>query len=246
MSEVPWVGGRAVYRIVALPVRQAHRHIGLAEYHGTGRGQTLDRQRVLGGDVVAILLEAPGAAQAGDVEALLHRHRHAEQRAGTAIAPLLVEHAGTIARAVEVAHHNGIGPVIEPLDAGDIVVEQLEAADGAAPHEFGEAPGREESQLRHVLDELKLPPSSSRFCPTMKPILAEHRKAHASPNSAGLPTRPVGEFFARSCTSSSTGRLDARAASWNPPRSRSVRNGPGRMLLITTLWCATCRDSPAT
>ena len=43
--------------------------------------------------------------------------------------------------------------------------------------------------------------------------LAEHRKAQASPNSAGSPTRPAGIAFARSCTSSSTGRLDVRAAS---------------------------------
>ena len=34
----------------------------------------------------------------------------------------------------------------------------------------------------------------------MKPIFAEQRNAQASPNSAGSPTRPVGEFCARSWT----------------------------------------------
>ena len=48
----------------------------------------------------------------------------------------------------------------------------------------------EARRLIRYIDELKLPPSSRRFCPTMNPILAEHRNAHASPNSAGLPTRP--------------------------------------------------------
>ena len=52
----------------------------------------------------------------------------------------------------------------------------------------------------------------------MKLILAEHRKAQASPNSAGSPARPAGLPFIRSCTSSSTGRLDARAASAKPLR----------------------------
>ena len=48
--------------------------------------------------------------------------------------------------------------------------------------------------LTHVLDELNAPPSSSRFCPTIKPIFAEQRNAHASPNSAGSPARPAGLF----------------------------------------------------
>ena len=40
--------------------------------------------------------------------------------------------------------------------------------------------------------ELNAPPSSSRFWPTMKPEQAAHRKAQASPNSFGSPTRPAG------------------------------------------------------
>src|ERR1700749_2765965 len=60
---------------------------------------------------------------------------------------------------------------------------------------------------RYVLDELNAPPSSSRFCPTMKLMFAEQRKAQASPNSAGSPARPAGVPPSRSCTISSTGRL---------------------------------------
>src|SRR6202012_1525850 len=75
-----------------------------------------------------------------------------------------------------------------------------------------------------VLDELKDPPSSSRFCPTMKLIFAEHRNAHASPNSAGSPARPAGLEAMRSATTSSTERLVRCAASTKPERKRSVRN----------------------
>ena len=63
----------------------------------------------------------------------------------------------------------------------------------AACDRRGEPHGR--SRRHHAIDELKAPPSRIRLCPTMNPILAEHRKAQASPNSAGSPARPAGVFF---------------------------------------------------
>src|ERR1700756_2617683 len=94
--------------------------------------------------------------------------------------------------------------------------------------------------------ELKAPPSSSRFCPTMNPDEAAHRKAQASPNSAGSPTRPAGTLAERSARSSSKVLFERFASNSMPERSRSVRNGPGSRLLIVTLCRATCRASPAT
>ena len=85
---------RAVDRIVALPVGEAHRHVGLAEHHRARRGEALHGQRVLVGGAVALLLIAPGGRQAGEVEALLHRHRHAEQRPRATIPALRIERAG--------------------------------------------------------------------------------------------------------------------------------------------------------
>ena len=61
----------------------------------------------------------------------------------------------------------------------------------APPHQFCPPPCGQKGRAHQVLDELNAPPSSSRFCPTMKLIFAEHRNAQASPNSAGSPARPA-------------------------------------------------------
>src|SRR5438093_11578174 len=93
--------------------------------------------------------------------------------------------------------------------------------------------------------ELKAPPSSNRFWPTMKPAEALHRKAQASPNSAGSPTRPVGFDWPRLASISSNEMFYRRASYSMPERSRSVRNGPGNSPLIVTLYLATWRARPA-
>src|ERR1700745_1191942 len=93
--------------------------------------------------------------------------------------------------------------------------------------------------------ELKEPPSSKRFWPTMKPDEAAHKKAHASPNSAGSPTRPGGLDWPRLASISSKETFCRRASYSMPERSRSVRNGPGSRPLIVTLYLATCRAMPA-
>ena len=80
----------------------------------------------------------------------------------------------------------------------------------------------------------------------MKPELAAHRKAQASPNSFGSPTRPVGFVAERLASISSNEMFWRRASNSMPERSRSVRKGPGKRLLIVTLCRATCRARPAT
>src|SRR6266851_4396725 len=93
--------------------------------------------------------------------------------------------------------------------------------------------------------ELKAPPSSNKFWPTMNPAEALHRKAQASPNSAGSPTRPVGFDWPRLASCSSNEMFCRRASNSIPERRRSVRNGPGSRPLIVTLYLATCRAMPA-
>src|SRR5712691_5103193 len=79
----------------------------------------------------------------------------------------------------------------------------------------------------------------------MKPDEAAHKKAHASPNSAGSPTRPVGFVWPRLASISSNEMFCRRASYSMPERSRSVRNGPGNTPLIVTLYLATWRARPA-
>src|SRR5215831_11925816 len=93
--------------------------------------------------------------------------------------------------------------------------------------------------------ELKAPPSRRRFWPTMKPDDAAHKKAQASPNSAGSPTLPVGLVEPRLVSISSKETFCRRASYSMPERRRSVKNGPGNRPLIVTLYLATCRAMPA-
>src|SRR3984957_17834892 len=79
----------------------------------------------------------------------------------------------------------------------------------------------------------------------MKPAEAPHKKAQASPNSAGSPIRPVGLDWPRLATISSNEMFCRRASYSMPERSRSVRNGPGNKPLIVTLCFATWRARPA-
>src|SRR5215472_14808357 len=79
----------------------------------------------------------------------------------------------------------------------------------------------------------------------MNPEEAAQRKAQASPNSAGSPTRPVGFDWPRLASISSNETFCRRASYSMLERSRSVRNGPGNNPLIVTLYFATWRAIPA-
>ena len=81
---------------------------------------------------------------------------------------------------------------IEPFDPGDEMVRQFQRSRSVPRAPWRPAGARGGRMVGHAIDELKAPPSSSRLWPTMKPDYAAHRKAQASPNSAGSPTRPVG------------------------------------------------------
>src|SRR5207249_2118044 len=80
----------------------------------------------------------------------------------------------------------------------------------------------------------------------MKPACAPQTNAQSSPNSAGSPKRPAGLVRRRSRTTSSTVRPLVFAWMAMVERNRSVSKGPGRRLLIVTLWATVLRASPAT
>ena len=105
--------------------------------------------------------------------------------------------------------------------------------------------GRKLGSIRSAMDELNAPPSSSRFCPTMKPMLAEHRKAQASPNSAGSPTRPaaspsrVPDQFVDRPVRCACGFLEAAAQPVGQERA-------GQDVVDDDVMLAICRARPAT
>src|SRR5260370_29954727 len=99
----------------------------------------------------------------------------------------------------------------------------------------GDVANSRSGHRRYPIVELKAPPSRSRFWPTINPDEAAHRKAQAAPNSAGLPTRPVGLVAERLASISSNEMFWRRASNSIPERSRSVRKGPGKRPLIVTL-----------
>jgi hypothetical protein len=118
-------------RVVALPIHQHGRNIGLAEDDGTRRLQPRDRHRVKRDAVAFRAGKAPGGDEAGDVEALLHRHRDAEQRPVLAAREHRVRRGGSDARAIEIPHHHGVQLPIQRRDAGDGLVGQLDGGDFA-------------------------------------------------------------------------------------------------------------------
>src|SRR5215510_8431568 len=79
----------------------------------------------------------------------------------------------------------------------------------------------------------------------MYPAWALQTKAQTSPNSSAVPKRPAGFWARRSRATCSNGLPLALACDSILERSRSVSNGPGRMLLIVTLWATVLRLRPA-
>ncbi len=79
----------------------------------------------------------------------------------------------------------------------------------------------------------------------MKPACALHRKAQASPKSAGSPIRPAGIDLMRSLNISSALMPRRAPIAAIVVFCRSVEWKPGSRLLMVTLSLATCRAIPA-
>ncbi len=215
--------------VEALPVREHRRHVGLAEHVGAGAEQPFHHHGVRGRDGVALLRQPPGGRQAGDAEALLHRHRHAVQRPGRGGSA--VELLGARAGAVEVAHHHGVDRRVVPPDPFDVVVEQFQAADRAPLDQRRLAPcGQEGGVGGHrgqPIVALNRPPSSSRFWPD-----DEARDWPRTGTRRRRRTRP-GRRRGRSATSSRARRSPRRRCGRSSrPRPRwcraAGRSGTGR------------------
>ncbi len=125
-AEVERVVGGAVDLVVALPVAEAERHIGLAENDAAGVLDAGDRQRVLGGNEILLRRKAPGRRQPGDVVGFLHRQRHAEQRLALAARQRGIGCARGVERAIEIAHADRVDLAVMPLDAVDRMLRQLD------------------------------------------------------------------------------------------------------------------------
>ncbi len=126
---VPRIVGRAVDVVVALPVAEAERHIGLAENDGAGALEARHRERVFLGDEILERRDAPGGRQSGDVEGFLDRHRHAEERPALAPRQCGVRFLSRLPGAREIAHRHSVEIAVKSLDPGDELVGQLERGD---------------------------------------------------------------------------------------------------------------------
>ena len=155
--EVPRVVRRAVDVVVGLEVGERHRHVRLAEDHGAGGAQAGHDHGVLGGDVAGELGEAPRRRLAGDVEALLDRHRHAVQRADRRC-PLASARSAARAsfeRPLAVVDDDGVDRRVQPVDALEVAAQQLDRRHRARAHGPGELAGRSERERGQRLDGLR-------------------------------------------------------------------------------------------
>ena len=124
--QVPRIVGGAVDLVVALPVFEHQRHVGLAENDGPGGLEPPHHERVETRLPIPELWIAPGRRQAGDVERLLDGHRQAEQWPGFAARQSVVGILGRLPRPLEIAHDDGVDRLVLSLDARDREIGQLD------------------------------------------------------------------------------------------------------------------------
>ena len=118
--------GGAVDVVVALPVAEPERHVGLAEDHAAGFLDARNRQRVLARDKILLRRIAPGRGQACDVVGLLHGQRDAEQRARFGMLQRRVGSARRLQAALEISHANRIDLAVVTFDAVDRVLRKFD------------------------------------------------------------------------------------------------------------------------
>ena len=113
-AEIPGIVGRAVDIVVALPVGEVQRHVGLAEQGDAGIHHALCDQRILCRDRVLEGGIAPGGGEARDVEGFLDGHRHTVQRAPIfATIKRSISGIGTVTCSALVTPDNGIDGAIK-------------------------------------------------------------------------------------------------------------------------------------
>ncbi|MGY4346417.1 hypothetical protein ACVWXM_002884 [Bradyrhizobium sp. GM7.3] len=125
-AEIERIVRRAVDLVVALPIRQAHGDVGLAEDDATGLLDPGDRQRVLRRLEIFLRRPAPGRGQAGDVVGFFHSDGETEQRLSLAARQCGVCLACGVQRTVEIPDADRVDLAVVPFDAVDRILRELD------------------------------------------------------------------------------------------------------------------------
>ena len=147
-AEIERIVGDAVDLVIALPVGESDRHVGLAEDHAAGGFDAGNRQRVLRRREILLRRKAPGRGQPRDVVGFLHREGNAEQRPCLATRERCVGGASGIEAALEIANANRVDLGVVTLDAANRILRQLHGRDLPCRKRFGQFDGGLEAPLR--------------------------------------------------------------------------------------------------
>ena len=145
---VPRIVRRPIDFVVALPVAEAERHIGLAENDCAGRLEAAHGERVFLRDEVLERGDAPGRRQPGDVVGFLDRDGHAEQRQALAARQCGIRLLRRSAGAGEIAHRHGVQVAVERLDPRNELIGQFERGNLPLLQDVGEIGGGAVGPLR--------------------------------------------------------------------------------------------------
>jgi hypothetical protein len=122
--------GGAVDGIVALPIGEHQRDVGLAEEHHARLFETLDRERAGVGHVGFERWIAPRGGRASNVVALLDGHGHTMQRSpDLALSERRIGSLGALSRPLAVLPYDRVELRVESIDACQEMLEHLARAD---------------------------------------------------------------------------------------------------------------------
>src|ERR1700742_3481475 len=115
--------------VVALPVAESERNIGLAEDDGARILEARHGEGVFLSDEIFERGYAPGGRQSGDIVRFLDRDRDAKERPPLAAREGRIRLPRRFPSAREIAHRHGVEIPVESLDSRDELVRQLESRD---------------------------------------------------------------------------------------------------------------------
>ncbi len=153
-SQVPGVVGPPVDVVVALPIGERERNVGLAEDDGAGGLQARNRESILLGPEVLGCRKAPRGGQAGDVIGFLDGHRHAQQRTALALRQRRVGRLGSSPRPVEVPHHDRVDRLVARLDPRNGSLQQFDGRHLACSQKPDQLRGRAVVQIARCSHDL--------------------------------------------------------------------------------------------
>ena len=161
-AEIEGVVGGAVDLVIALPVGEPERDVGLAEDDAAGVLDPRDRQRVFRRRKILLRRNAPGRRQSRDIVGFLERHGQAEQRLLHAARQFGVGGAGGRKAALEIANTDRIDLRVVPLDPADRVLGQFDGGNFFGSEGCRQFNGGLETPLRFGQGVLPICPSMRR------------------------------------------------------------------------------------